>query len=146
MSEVGELLEEWPEWDQGYEARPSEAGFAIPGFTDLSSVMGPGVYALCRFREVVYIGKAKVVLDRIAAHRNALERKRKGKQVFAVPFNKVLVMPCKFSDLDRLEREMIARYKPRYNERLMPKEKPVNLIPLRELLGRPAVVSFDRRF
>lgn len=123
MGEVGEFLSEWAELDCGREIRPTPQDMKVSGFLDVSSLLGPGVYALCRWKEIIYIGKAKVVLHRVYAHRNALERMRKGKPVSAVPFSGILIMPCALSDLDRLEREMIKKYEPRYNLRLIPKPK-----------------------
>src|SRR6266702_42664 len=99
----------------------------LQGFTNASVLLGSGVYALCFASEVVYVGKAKRLLTRIYSHRSAWERKRKGVRlppnVKVIPFSSFFVRPCDESDMDRLEREMIAKYKPKHNEMLIPKRR-----------------------
>ena len=148
MGEVAELLEEWPEFDQIAKAVPVVGTQVVPGFTDVAGLLGPGIYALLRWNEIVYIGKAKVLLTRIYSHKNALERKRKGKSIPAIPFSRVVIRPCSASDLDRLEGEMIRKYRPRYNERMVPKPERVpglkiDLVALG--LIKPKLPAMDRR-
>lgn len=101
----------------------------MEGFVEVSAVLRSGVYALIDFGEVVYIGKAKDVYVRIYSHRYSYKRKQAGKDVAerfvnkAIRFDKVFVRTCVPSDLDRIEREMIELYKPKYNERLKTTEK-----------------------
>lgn len=94
--------------------------------TDISAILGPGIYALCFCDEVVYIGQAKRMLARIYTHRNLCERKRSGKKletylkVKIVTFSKVYIRPCAYEDMDRIEKEMILKYRPKYNTNHMP--------------------------
>lgn len=93
----------------------------LANFTDVSVLLGPGVYALAFAEEVVYIGKATRLLARIYAHRYAMERAKRGQLMYSmkeVHFSKVTVFPCAASDLDRVERELIAKHNPRYNVKL----------------------------
>lgn len=103
------------------------AEMKLEGFHDTSDLLKGGVYALVYRREVVYVGKAKRMLNRVYAHLSIWAAKRKGKvptwlPVDGIYFDEVHIRPCHPDDIDRIEREMIARYKPRLNTRLMSKE------------------------
>lgn len=132
----------------------------VEGFADLSGAMQPGVYALVWAGEVVYIGQSETPWARLYAHRMKWLRAREGKKVRgkAIAFSGFWVQPCAVSDLLRLEAELIVKYRPRYNLRVViPAE--VQKAELREviapLLARPKmeslsavseeVVSFRRR-
>ena len=97
----------------------------LQGATDGSALIGSGVYALIFAEEVVYVGKAKKLLTRIYSHRSVWERAMKGtklpRNVKPMRFSGFQFWACEVSDLDRLEREKIAKYRPKYNERLKPK-------------------------
>lgn len=104
----------------------------MEGFEDVSKILGPGVYGLYWVEELVYVGKATKLLQRIYTHRNLWERKRSGKpmpktgpqaRARAIAFSKVMIRPCELSDLDRLETELIARFRPKYNTLLVPQGK-----------------------
>lgn len=125
-SEVGELLEEFEDFEEGFISGPSTPASE---FLSCPAMLGPGVYALLRGDTIIYVGKAKVLLQRLYAHWNMADRIRRGKvvsdktNVKSVIFTGFQVYPCLASDLDRVEREMIARHRPRYNHRLVPKGK-----------------------
>jgi excinuclease UvrABC nuclease subunit len=124
------------------------------GWLDVSAILGPGVYALLFAEEVVYIGKARRLLARLYAHRNLLERKRSGvRGIKAVAFSKVRVFPCAEVDLDRVERELIERHRPKYNTQYvkpMPTGETIKLtiggidLEIGGVRARPVVI--ERRF
>jgi len=105
-------------------------------FLDVSEVLASGVYALLSRGTVVYIGKSKCMLARVYAHRNRYANRRRGKDVPwwleasipAIAFDQIMVLPCSLDRLDRLEKEMIERYRPKYNERLKPSGAPPVLV------------------
>lgn len=130
----------------------------MDGFVDAGPMLGAGVYALCVGEEVVYVGKAKVLLTRIYSHRLTYKQFRSGQRVKAkaIFFNRLLIFPCKEMDLDRIERQMIATYRPRLNTNLLPKEKDLTFektgVDLNNLIGvitgripRPEVYQALRR-
>lgn len=87
---------------------------------DVSAMLGPGVYALRAKGVVIYIGQAKRLYSRVYAHRYNWAAKQKGRNqdwlgIRGFAFDEVLVFPCPLHRLAGLEREMIARYQPRYN-------------------------------
>lgn len=105
----------------------------LDGFTDVSSILSAGVYALVHNGEVVYVGKSRKMLGRVYTHLKMWGDKRSGKvpswlsaAVKGVLFNEVHICPCRIEDLDRVEREMIERYKPKYNL-LHKTDRPVDL-------------------
>lgn len=109
----------------------------LEGFTNASDVLRSGVYALCAKGVVIYVGKSKAMLARINSHRSIWAAKRKGRTVpdwLPIPgllFDEVHIQPCRLDQIDRLEREMIDRYKPRYNVQLKSSQKsraPVSLV------------------
>ena len=102
----------------------------LDGFLNVGKMLESGVYALVWRREVVYVGKSKVMLTRIYSHRNAWGDKRQRKSRRSLPswfptagilFDDVWVMPTPVHRLDEVEREMIARFRPRFNQLLVPK-------------------------
>lgn len=123
MGDVGELLEEWDAGDS-FPLRTIcevESQEEVEG----TAILQAGVYALCRGEEVVYVGKAKILLTRIYAHFNAMDRAKWGKKPLrgtkGVVFNRIRLFPCDEADLDALERALISRFCPRYNDRMRPK-------------------------
>jgi len=124
MSELGELLEEF-ESDIGIAPKMQPRQARAP--VNLSGILGPGVYALCWQGEIVYVGKAKVLIQRLYAHWNNLCRHRSGKEVperfKLIEFDNVKITPCKLFELDLLEKQMISRHRPRLNKRLVPEGK-----------------------
>lgn len=94
----------------------------LEGFVDASAMLQGGVYALVHHGNVVYVGKAKLMLGRVYNHRVAWGKKS-GKAVRLKPakgilFDSIWVRPCALADIDDLEYAMINLYKPRYNSML----------------------------
>lgn len=106
----------------------------LDGFIDYSEILRAGVYALCWQGEVVYIGQSKQVFARIYTHRSRYNKDRKVAfvpdwlPVKGVRFDQVFIRPCRIEELDELEKEMIARYRPKHNRRLVPKLPPAATI------------------
>lgn len=103
----------------------------LDGFVDISPVLRAGVYALGFHGQIVYVGKSKSMYSRVYSHRNQWNNARRGKagpswlpaSVKAILFDEVYIRPCSLEALDALEREMIDRYKPKYNIVHKTKEK-----------------------
>jgi excinuclease UvrABC nuclease subunit len=94
----------------------------LEGFTEVSAMLSGGVYALVHKGNVVYVGKAKVMLGRVYTHRVAWGKKST-KSVGLKPqkgilFDAIWVRPCPSAEIDELEYRMINLYKPRYNSAL----------------------------
>ena len=105
--------------------------FREEGFDELPRVMAPSaVYVLLWEGRVVYVGQSKNVYARVATHYQAVVRARKGLRpglspsVEAFRFDKVMIRWCPKSELDRLETELIDRFRPEHNvivRRVLPK-------------------------
>lgn len=100
------------------------------GFDPLPSVAAPSaVYALVDRGVVVYIGQARNVYQRVTTHMRAPGRQRAGRSTRflspgdikgrGMPFDSVLVRWTAVADLDEVERTLILRFRPRYNERVV---------------------------
>jgi excinuclease UvrABC nuclease subunit len=104
--------------------RMEKRAVELTDFTDISSILRAGVYALCKRGVVIYVGKSKSLYARIYTHRHFANRGAKGLRVpdwlpvKGIQFDQVFIRPCHLDDLDRLEAEMVNRYKPRYNQSL----------------------------
>ncbi len=122
MSELGDLIEDFDPGDL-FPQRVLEVDGLVE--VEVGAILGPGAYALLRDSEVVYVGKAKVLVQRIYAHKNALRRAKEGKSQLpgtkVVRFNGVRVYPCALTDIDAVEQALIRKHCPRYNERHRPK-------------------------
>jgi excinuclease UvrABC nuclease subunit len=104
----------------------------LDGFTDVSTVLSAGIYVLAWRGAVVYVGQSKSMYVRIYSHRKMYADSRKGKKaeypvwlspkVKGMLFDEVHVRQCALEELDSLERELIARYRPRYNQVHKPAE------------------------
>lgn len=100
----------------------------LDGFVDVSLALKCGIYALVSQGEVVYVGQSKCMLTRIYSHRNA---KRKSGSlpswfpVKGIAFDEIHVQPCHPDLIDQLERDMINRYKPKFNT-LLKSSRPVS--------------------
>lgn len=105
----------------------------LDGFSDVSAMLRSGVYALCYRGSVVYVGQSKCMLVRVYSHRNA--RSKKGRlpsfyPIRGIVYDEIHVMPVNPDNLDEVEREMINRYKPKYNTQIknkLPVGVPINL-------------------
>lgn len=95
---------------------------SLEGFTDVSTILQGGVYALVHRGVVVYVGKSKVMLGRVYTHRVAWGKKSKAqiglKPQKGILFDAVWIRPCALTDIDAIESAMINLYKPRYNDKL----------------------------
>lgn len=84
---------------------------APAGFTDLSESLRGGVYLLVDSGEVVYVGEAtSAMLSAISA--------KLGPQPRFLPkirFDQILIRPCHPDRSAALRAELIATYRPRYN-------------------------------
>lgn len=109
----------------------------LEGFADVSVSLRSGVYALCAKGVVIYVGKSRAMIARVNAHRRAwIDRKRKESWIsesLGIPgllFDEIHVRAVPKHLLDDVEREMIDKYKPRYNVQLKTSAKiraPINL-------------------
>ncbi len=96
----------------------------LEGFSDASAVLRCGIYVLCAKGVVIYVGKSKAMIARIAAHRTKWIDKRKGRPgadwipIPALLFDEIHVRPVPLHLLDSVEEEMINRFKPKYNIQL----------------------------
>ena len=114
-------------------------------------MLGAGVYALIYAEEVVYVGRAKDLITRIYSHRNVWKRFKKGVRlptnVKPILFSRFVYWPCGEFDLDRLEREMIAKYRPKHNTLLKPKVSLSGFVVNGVIIGRAPMeqVEFVRR-
>lgn len=93
----------------------------LEGFIEVSSILRCGVYALMREGVVVYVGQSKRMLTRIEAHRSQWARSHKAPDwlpIKGILFDRIYILPCRVEDMNRIEREMIDLYRPRYNVKL----------------------------
>ena len=94
----------------------------LEGFVDASAMLQSGVYALVHRGNVVYVGKAKLMLGRVYSHRVAWGKKSRERQglkpLKGILFDSIWVRPCLLATIDELEYAMINLYKPRYNSAL----------------------------
>lgn len=94
---------------------------AFDGFISAGATLGSGVYLLVHKGDVVYVGKSNHLLRRWYEHRSAyyLSRQKRAQrpQKKAMLFDDIHYQPCGLKELDALERELIAKYRPRYNEK-----------------------------
>ena len=105
----------------------------LDGFVDVSQMLRSGVYALGYHGSIVYVGQSKCMLVRVYSHRNA--RSKKGRlpsfyPVKGIVYDEIHIMPVHPDRLDDVEREMINRYKPKYNTQIknrLPVDVPINL-------------------
>lgn len=116
-----------------------------------------GVYALTWRNRVVYVGQTKCLAERLYRHRSNMNSSRKRypwePRSNKMTFDGAHIRPCMIEDLDRLEREMIARYHPRYNIHHKPPQHATLLAPVDVAFGdmtfqlnaAPAVRGLVRR-
>ncbi len=113
----------------------------LEGFIETSTILRSGVYALCHRGVVIYVGKSKSMIGRINTHRRAWIDKRKAKSegswianALGIPglmFDEIHIRPVPLHILDVVEREMIDKFKPRYNVQLTSDQKikaPINIV------------------
>jgi hypothetical protein len=116
------------------------------GFTGIPyHGMPSGVYALMRGPEVLYIGYSKSIYARISNHRNAQRRGDKPYQhvtggdlrIRPMPFDRVLVKWCSMLEAKILEVELIHRYRPPFNRKVVEplRDRGINLEELASQAG-----------
>lgn len=117
----------------------------LEGFQEISGLLRCAVYALVWRREVVYVGQTRQPWVRLYAHASARGRTRSipagpHRTVKAgIKFDQLFIRNCMLGELDGLELEMIAKYRPKYNVRGVPKGTPQELDALiAELISVPA--------
>ena len=97
----------------------------LEGFREITELLHCAVYALVSRREVVYIGKTKQPWQRLYAHVTARGRSYRpqvgARQVKkGIKFDQLFIHPCMLAELDLLELDMIAKYRPKHNVLGMP--------------------------
>ena len=124
-------------------------GMRLEGFLSVGLLFESGIYALVYRQEVVYVGQSKQIIRRLYEHRRnglrRLHREPGWAKIKAIPFDDIWVRPVPIGQLDRVEREMIAKYRPRYNDKLVPKvtlppEILAQLMPARITQSAPTIV------
>ncbi len=125
----------------------------LEGFAEVTGLLHCVVYALVHRREVVYVGQSRRPLARLDAH--AIGRSRAGlkstRGLKPFRFDQVFIRACMLAELDSLETEMIARYRPKHNQRKLPPASAVELnLLIAAVLASTAppapVVNIHRRF
>lgn len=112
------------------------------GFTDCSDAFGSGVYALTYRGKVIYIGQSVMMMVRIASHlrekktRMTAFGKRKGPPIV---FDGFWCKPCHSSKLDAIEKELIEKYRPKYNIKHKPTYIAVDMKAIVASLAPPVV-------
>lgn len=101
----------------------------IDGFHEVSPILRSGIYALVQKGSIVYIGKAKCILNRAYTHRSNWVRTRKGQAIpewlqtqKGILFDELHVYPCPDHLLDAEERRLIDIYRPVLNKLLKSNE------------------------
>ncbi len=92
----------------------------IEGFVDATEVLRGGVYVLVHRGEVVYVGKSKRMLNRLAAHMSAWSARRREKMPYLIAkmgiyYDEVHIRPEHPDRIDAVEQAMIDLYRPRHN-------------------------------
>lgn len=132
----------------------------LEGFREITEVLHCVVYALVYRREVVYVGQTRQPLKRFQAHINGRKRSIHKPAGFnetvrpGIQFDQVFIRPCMLAELDGLETAMIARYRPKHNQRKLPpvSAKELELLVQAVLAGQTIVpeivplVHIQRRF
>lgn len=95
----------------------------LEGFLEVSGLLHCVVYALVYRREVVYVGQSRRPLARLDAHavgRSRVGFRKNGGPKVGFRFDQVFIRPCMLAELDALETEMIAKYRPKHNQKKLP--------------------------
>jgi hypothetical protein len=78
----------------------------VAGLCDISHVLAPGIYFLCKDNRVVYVGQSVSPGSRVLSHRNDSRK----------PFDAVYFLSWPEWDLDRIETAFIKHLKPIHNK------------------------------
>jgi hypothetical protein len=110
---------------------------------DVTAALGLGAYLLYRGDKVVYVGKSKCPLVRIAAHRS-LQRKKVPTwlSIKGIVFDRAEVIPSHPDRIDELEQALIKFYKPVHNKAHNPEPCPA---PIPSLYRKPPLPTVTRR-
>ena len=90
-----------------------------------------GVYLLIQGETVVYVGKSVYVPSRIRQHISRLRQHNKGKPASlikgdpVIPFDRAVVKWAGEDELDELEYELIMKYQPMFNKKLIRRAEPL---------------------
>ena len=91
-------------------------------FFEVSAADMSGCYLLLWRGEVVYVGKSSNVLMRLTTHRNNLARHLMGKHGYensrVIRFDTMRFCFCARGEIDKVEVQLIAQYRPRFNVKL----------------------------
>jgi excinuclease UvrABC nuclease subunit len=127
---------------------------SFEGFVSAGATLSAGVYLLVHKGDVVYVGKSNHLLRRWYEHRSAYylsrQKRMQRPQKKAMLFDDIHYQSCGLKELDALERELIAKYRPRYNEKHNATRGSV-VIPVDFVLQgvvlnrRPVAQAFQRR-
>jgi hypothetical protein len=101
----------------------------LEGFQEISGLLHCAVYALVHRREVVYVGQTRQPWIRLYAHVNARGKAGQLKAGYrtvkhGVKFDQLFIRSCMLAELDQLELDMIAKYRPKHNVKGVPKATP----------------------
>lgn len=115
-------------------------------FVDVGMLQGSGVYMLTHRGKVVYVGRSKHLVVRLYQHQHAMRhpRQRYPGCPKAMTFDGIKVLPLPQSQLDYMERELIAFYKPVYNVQLKATAK-ADLSEIFPELRKPQLPLITRR-
>lgn len=106
----------------------------LDGFIDFDPLLAAGVYALTWQGKVVYVGQSRNLLKRLRDHQNNATRNRRlmkwEPKSNKMLFDGIKLKPCIIEDLDRIEREMIRRFHPKYNVHHKPLVRAPMLAPI----------------
>jgi hypothetical protein len=89
------------------------------GFIEVGGLLTAAVYALMSRGVVVYIGQSTIPLIRIMQHRlrsgERIGKRKMGRGIERFPFDRIMIRTCTLNEINKLEREMIVKYQPKYN-------------------------------
>jgi hypothetical protein len=123
MGEVSEFLDCWDEGDISWS--PEAAMPELGQFKDAFAMLSGGVYVLLKGIIIVYVGQAVCFAVRIGQHRTEKKIKFDGAKIF----------PCAHKGRRlAIERMLIKKYNPKWNKKHKVEPRPVNLVPLSQLM------------
>lgn len=88
---------------------------STPLTTDVSRLLGPGVFLLSLRGRVIYIGKAYRLIDAIAIHSKRSTRLDVPSFIRTFRFDAVEIIPCDTSRATDLHRALLALHNPIHN-------------------------------
>lgn len=89
----------------------------MDGFVDITAVLSGGVYILSLRGRAVFVGKARVAVDRIAKHREFAKTKVPSWfPIQGINFDQVHFHQCPAHEADALVESLISTLRPQHNE------------------------------